>query len=66
MVVIITTIKGDEDSSYERQVIIADGENEFDQNDLTFGSEFKTKYNALVKSKNLVPCDISEKCDNNK
>jgi hypothetical protein len=51
--IIITVIKGG-GKNYEKQFKIIDGEGQFDQNVLIFGKQFKTQYDHLVMSKNLV------------
>jgi len=36
--------------------MVVDGEGEFNQDDFAFGSSFKTKYEQLVKIKNVGQC----------
>ncbi len=43
IVVIVTTIRGGKKSSHERQLMVAYGEGEFDEDVLIFGSLFNTK-----------------------
>jgi hypothetical protein len=44
IVFIVIGVRGIKDSKGEHQLLIANGEGEFDQNVLVLGNNFKTKY----------------------
>jgi hypothetical protein len=56
IVVIVIAVKGGGTSSHETQLMVVDSEGEFNQDDFAFGSSFKTKYDQLVKIKNVGQC----------
>ncbi len=49
IVVIVIGVRGIKDSKGEQQLLIANGEGEFDQNILVFGNNFRTKYEQLLE-----------------
>jgi hypothetical protein len=49
IVVIIIVVRGIKDSKGEQQLLIANGEGEFDQDILALGNNFRTKYEQLLE-----------------
>jgi hypothetical protein len=49
IVVIVIGVKGVGDKKGEKQLLIIDGEGEFDQYILTFGNNFRIKYEQLLE-----------------
>jgi len=64
IVAIVIGVKGIGDNRGEKTLLIIDRENEFDQNVLAFGNNFKTKYQELLKAYNGGQC-VMVLCDNN-
>jgi len=56
IVVIVIVVKGRGESNHERQLMVVNGEGEFDQDVLVFGNLFNTKYDQLVEIKNADQC----------
>jgi len=52
---LFTTIR-DGKSKHEKKFMIVDGEDEFNQNVLVLGNQFKIEYNQLVEAKNYGRC----------
>ncbi len=52
IVVIVIGVKGVGDNKAEKQLLIADGECEFDQNVLALGNNFRIWYNQLLEAYN--------------
>jgi hypothetical protein len=52
IVVIIVGVRGGRDSKGERQLLIVDGEGEFEQNVLILGNNFKTYNEQLFEAYN--------------
>ncbi len=50
IVIIVTTIRSGE-NSHEKQLMIVDGEGQFDQDVLAFGNQFQIEYDQLVEAK---------------
>jgi hypothetical protein len=51
----LTTIR-DGESKHDKQLMIADGESEFNQNILVLGNQFRIEYDQLVEAKNYGRC----------
>jgi hypothetical protein len=56
IVVIVIGVRGIGDSIGEKQLSIANGEGEFDQDVLALGNNFKTKYEQLLEAYNVGQC----------
>jgi hypothetical protein len=56
IVVIIVSVRGGRDSKGERQLLIVDGEGEFEQNVLILGNNFKTYNEQLFEAYNGGQC----------
>jgi len=61
IVVIIISVRGVGDNKGEKQLLIIDGEGEFDQDVFTFGKNFRIKYEQLLEAYN----GFNQECDNN-
>ncbi len=64
---IIVNVKGGRDNNGRRQLLIADGEGEFDCDVLIFDNNFKTKYEQFLKAYNRDQCVMvfDKVCGNN-
>ncbi len=60
-------VKGKGNSKGKKQLLIANGKGEFDQDVLDFGNNFKTTYEQLFETYNGGQCDmvLIKKCGNN-
>jgi len=58
IVVIIISVKGVGDNKGEKKLLIVNGKCEFDQNVLTIGNNYKTKYEQLLKAYNKSHCGM--------
>jgi hypothetical protein len=56
IVVIVIGVRGIKDNKGEKQLLKANGEGVFDQNILTFGNNFRTKYEQLLQAYNGSQC----------
>ncbi len=56
MFIIIVGVKGRRNNKGEKQLLIADGKGEFDQNVLVFCNNFKTKFEQLFEVYNGGQC----------
>ncbi len=56
--IIVTDLKGIKDSKGEKQLLIVDGEGEFDQDVLILGNNLRIKYEQLLESYNGGQCVI--------
>jgi len=56
IVVIIIGVRVVKDNKGEKQLLNANGEGVFDQNILTFGNNFRTKYEQLLEAYNGNQC----------
>jgi hypothetical protein len=56
IVVIFIDVKGTQDSKGEKQLLIVDGEGEFDQDIFTLNNNFRTKYEQFFQAYNGGQC----------